>query len=89
VLVSPHAGVAGELVRDGEAGRVLPLDEAAWVEAATALLSDDKLLARHAEAARRAVAHYNFDNAAAGIVDAARHALTGKAPSPPLSQFNR
>lgn len=89
VLVSPHAGVAGELVRDGEAGFVLPLDEAAWVETATALLSDDKRLARHAEAARRAVVPYNFDNAAAGIVDAARHALTGRAPAPPPSSFGR
>ena len=89
VLVSPHAGVAGELVRDGEAGRVLPLNEAAWVDAAAALLSDGELLARHAQAARRAVAPYNFDNAAAGIVDAARHALTGRAPTPPLSRFGR
>ena len=89
VLVSPHAGVAGELVRDGEAGRVLALEEAAWIEAAAALLSDPALHERCAAAAHSAVMPYNFDNAAAGIVDAARHALTGRAPVPPLSRFGR
>ena len=74
VLVTPFAGAAGELVRDGEAGRVLPLDEAVWVDAASALLSDSTLHARYAAAARAAVAPYNFDNAAAGIVAAARQA---------------
>lgn len=77
VLVSPEAGVAGELVRDGEAGRVLALDEAAWIDAAAELLSNELAYARHAAAARAAVRPYNFDNAAAGIVDAARQALSG------------
>jgi len=79
VLVSPHAGVAGELVRDGEAGRVLALDEAAWIDAACELLSDAPLHARQAAAARAAVRPYTFDNAAAGIVDAARQALSDPA----------
>lgn len=74
VLVSPHAGVAGELVRDGEAGRVLPLDLPVWVEAAAGLLQDDALHARMATAARRAVQPYNADAAAAGIVRAALQA---------------
>jgi glycosyltransferase involved in cell wall biosynthesis len=74
VLVTPFAGVAGELVRDGENGRVLPLDETAWIDAATALLNDATLHARYAQAARAAAAPYNFDNAAAGIVAAARQA---------------
>lgn len=76
VLVTPHAGVAGELVKDGEAGRVLPLDEGAWVEAAAALLGDAVQYERQAAAARQAVAPYNFDRAAAGIVAAARQALS-------------
>ncbi len=87
VLVSPHAGVAGELVRDSINGRVLPLDEAAWTDAAVTLLADATLYARYAAAARLAVAPYSFDNAAAGIVDAARHALTGQPPVPRLSSF--
>ena len=74
VLVSPHAGAAGELVRDGEAGRVLPLEMPAWVEAATALLQDRALHARMAAAARRAVQPFNADAAAAGIVRAALQA---------------
>jgi glycosyltransferase involved in cell wall biosynthesis len=86
-LVSPHAGVAGELVRDGLNGRVLALSEVAWVDAAVALLSDAALHSRSAAAAREAVAPYNFDNAAGGIVDAARHAFTGRAPEPRLSSF--
>lgn len=77
VLVTPHAGVAGELVKDGVGGRVLPLDEAAWVEAAAALFSDAMLYERYAAAARKAVEPYNFDHAAAGIVAAARQALSG------------
>jgi glycosyltransferase involved in cell wall biosynthesis len=77
VLVSPQAGAAGELVRDGQNGRVLALEEAAWIDAATTLLSDATLHARYADAARTAVAPYNFDNAAAGVVAAARQALAG------------
>lgn len=88
VLVSPHAGAAGELVRDGEAGRVLPLDEAVWCDAAFDILSQPELHDRMAAAARAAVQRYSVDNAAAGIVDAARHALTGRAPVPPLSTFS-
>ncbi|MEN9627960.1 MAG: hypothetical protein RJA10_1187 [Pseudomonadota bacterium] len=74
VLVSPHAGVAGELVRDFEGGRVLPLDLPAWVEAAASLLSDDALHHHMAAAARRAVQPFHADAAAAGIVRAARQA---------------
>jgi len=87
VIVSPHAGAAGELVRDGINGRVLPLDEAAWVQATAALLADDAQRHRLADAARAAVAQYSFDNAAAGIVDAARHAVDGHRPARPLSTF--
>lgn len=75
VLVTPHAGAAGELVRDGVNGRVLALDEAAWTAAVTALLTNAALHARYADAARAAVAPYNFDHAAAGVVAAARQAL--------------
>ena len=74
VLVSPHAGVAGELVRDGEGGRVLPLDLPAWVDAAASLLQDDALHARMAAAARRAVQPFQADAAAGGIVRAALQA---------------
>jgi N-acetylglucosaminyldiphosphoundecaprenol N-acetyl-beta-D-mannosaminyltransferase len=87
VLVSPHAGVAGELVRDGLNGRVLPLDLPAWVEAASALLTDPTALAALSQQALRSVQPYSFDNAAAGIVDAARHAALGQRPMHGLSRF--
>jgi glycosyltransferase involved in cell wall biosynthesis len=75
VLVSPQAGVAGELVRDGDTGRVLPLDLATWVDACAALLGDEGRRQRLAAAARAAVAAYGVEQAAAGIVGAARQAL--------------
>lgn len=75
VLVSPHAGVAGELVRDGDTGLVLPLDLATWVDACAALLGDEGRRQRLAAAAQAAVAAHGADAAAAGIVAAARQAL--------------
>jgi N-acetylglucosaminyldiphosphoundecaprenol N-acetyl-beta-D-mannosaminyltransferase len=87
VLVSTHAGVAGELVRDGVNGRVLALDLNAWIEAASAWLADPVVLAEVSRRAALSVHPYHFDNAAAGIVDAARHALIGSRPTPGLSRF--
>jgi glycosyltransferase involved in cell wall biosynthesis len=76
-LVSPHAGVAGELVLDGVNGRVLPLVLDTWVDATVQLLADDELRQRYALAAEAAVAPYSFENAALGIADAARQAVAG------------
>ena len=87
VLVSPFAGAAGELVRDGVNGRVLPLDLPFWVDAASACLSDTSALAVLSRQAISSVQPYNFDNAAAGIVDAARHAASSRRPEPGLSRF--
>jgi glycosyltransferase involved in cell wall biosynthesis len=83
VLVSPHAGVAGELVRDGLNGRVLPLKVDAWVDATAQLLTDPPLLQRMSRAAVDAVSAYTFENAALGISNAARQALAG-VQVPPL-----
>jgi N-acetylglucosaminyldiphosphoundecaprenol N-acetyl-beta-D-mannosaminyltransferase len=87
VLVSPHAGVAGELVRDGVNGRVLALDLSAWIEAASAWLADPVALTAVSRRAALSVHPYHFENAAAGIVDAARHAFSGSRPTPGLSRF--
>ena len=70
VLVSPHAGVAEDLVRDGQNGCVLPLDEPRWVEAAAALLQAPAEWQRMADNARQTVAAYRADAAAAGLTDA-------------------
>ncbi len=87
VLASPHAGAVGELVRDDFSGRVLPLDLPLWIDSAASILADDTLHARLAEGARQAVAPYDFDNAAAGLIDAALQAA-GRA-APPRSRFVR
>lgn len=75
VIVSPHAGVAGELVRDGENGFVCSLDVAAWAGKAAALLDDAALYRRFADASSGVVRDYTYLSAAGGLLDACRHAL--------------
>jgi glycosyltransferase involved in cell wall biosynthesis len=75
VMVSPHAGVAGELVIDGENGYVCPLDAYLWAERAAALLSRQELWENFSRRSLALVREYTFDNAAQGLVDACRYAL--------------
>jgi glycosyltransferase involved in cell wall biosynthesis len=75
VIVSPHAGVAGELVIDGENGFVRELDAGQWAECAALMLTQDAVYRRFARKSFNLVSRYNFENAAAGIIDACRHAL--------------
>ena len=75
VLVSPHAGAAGDLVIDDVNGHVLPLDAGLWIARAADLLTDAPRHQRYAAAARAQVARFSFDHAAQGIADAARQAL--------------
>jgi glycosyltransferase involved in cell wall biosynthesis len=89
VLVSPHAGVAGELVRDGVNGWVLPLEPERWIAAAAQILDDADLQARLAAGARASIAPYSFDYAAFGIVDAARQALAAAPLQPRLGPSRR
>lgn len=70
VLVSPHAGVAEDLVCDGRNGRVLTLDEPRWVDAAAALLQAPAAWQEMAANSRQTVAAYRADAAAAGLADA-------------------
>lgn len=72
VLISPAAGSARELVRDGENGFVIPLNLETWVDAAVRLLSDSALYAAMSARSRALVQEYSFTNAAAGIAQAAR-----------------
>ena len=76
VLVSPNAGVAGELVRDGHNGYVWELDASAWAERAAALLSQVDLWQRMSRHSLSSVRDYTYDRAAAGVRDACRHALS-------------
>ena len=72
VIVSPQAGVAYDLVRDGDNGRVLPLDVDRWAEAAAALLLDEPERQRMAARCRELVDAYSYANAASGLAQAIR-----------------
>lgn len=74
VIVSPHAGVAGELVLDGSNGYVRDLDAAQWAEGAARLLTDEALYRRFSQSSRERVAEYTFDRAAHGLAVAIRQA---------------
>ena len=75
VLTTAHAGVAGEIVLDGQSGHVLPLSVEAWAEAAARLLSDPERWQRMSQAARQGVDGYTYQEAARGLADAVRFAL--------------
>jgi glycosyltransferase involved in cell wall biosynthesis len=75
VLVSPHAGVAGELVLEGQNGHVRELDAMAWADCAQGLLTNDERWHRFSQNSLKKVRRYDFDSAAAGIVDACQFAL--------------
>ena len=77
-VVSPHAGVAGELIVDGQNGYVRALEVSLWVAACVDLLQNP---GRHAVFARQAVRRvqpFNCENAARGIASAARRAFHGE-----------
>jgi len=79
VLISPHAGSAGELVRHGENGFVLALQMDEWVDAACKLISDNNLYASMAAKSLQLVQVYSFENSALGIVNAIK-AATAQQP---------
>ncbi len=87
VIVSPHAGVADELVMDGRNGFVRELAPDAWANAAATLLSNDALREAYGQRSRMMVESYHFEQAAQGIIDAANAALT--APSPRYQAVRR
>lgn len=74
ILISPHAGAAGELVRDGCNGFVCSLDVDTWAERAAQLLQDVTMYQRFSEASTAIVRDYSYRNAASGIVTACRQA---------------
>lgn len=74
VIVSPHAGAAGELVLDGNNGYVRKLDVAQWAEAAVHLLTNEAHYSRFSQSSRERVSEYTFENAARGLRNAIRQA---------------
>lgn len=80
VISTPFAGVVGELVRDGENGHVLDFDAERWAAALADLLTDDARLRQFGWRSRQLVQSYSYDAAAAGLIDAARHAAARAKP---------
>ncbi|WP_019140836.1 glycosyltransferase family 4 protein [Noviherbaspirillum massiliense] len=80
VIVSPHAGVAGELILDGQNGFICELDEELWAERAAALLTKQDMWREFSRRSQALVQEYTFDNAASGLLSACRFALTAGEP---------
>lgn len=78
VLVSPHAGVAGELVLDGENGFICDLDARLWSDRATLLLTEPETYRKFSERSRSLVSEFTFDHASSGIVSACRFAVMNR-----------
>jgi len=74
VLVTPHAGAAGELVIDGENGFVCDLDVEAWSARAALLLTQPATYAAFSARSQALVKGFTFDTASDGIMAACRHA---------------
>jgi len=70
VIVSPHAGAAGELVLDHRNGRILPLEAPAWIAACAELLADEDLWQRMSKACREQAGEFGLQAAVAGLFEA-------------------
>jgi glycosyltransferase involved in cell wall biosynthesis len=75
VLVSPQAGVAGDLVRDGHNGRVLPLRPELWAEVAADILADAQGWQQLSQCSQASVQDYTYLHAAQGLARAVRHTV--------------
>lgn len=76
VLVSPEAGVAGELVIDGRNGHVAGLDVNLWADRATTLLTDRATWRKASDDSIAIVSGFTYANAAAGVRDACMAAVS-------------
>ena len=70
VITTELTAAAGELVLHGRNGYVLPLDVDAWAAAASELLGSESTWESFSQCSRQTVAAFNYDRAAAGILDA-------------------
>lgn len=80
VIISPHAGAAHELVRDGENGFVCNLNVDLWAQRAATLLTDQATWNRFSARSAALVSDYTYENAALGVVNACRIALSSPMP---------
>ena len=81
VIVSPEAGVAGELVMNDVNGFVRRRDVTLWADCAQQLLTNHVLWREFSESSLQRITRYTFESAAQGIVDACKFAL--RTPNPP------
>ena len=75
VIITPHAGAAGELVLDAQNGFICELDAKLWADRAILLLMQPDLCRSFSQRSLALVSKYTFDNAAAGLLDACRAAV--------------
>jgi glycosyltransferase involved in cell wall biosynthesis len=78
VLVSPHAGVAGELVLDGQNGYICGLEVGLWAERSIVLLTRPEIYRDFSERSRSMVSKFTFENASRAMVTACRYAAAPK-----------
>ena len=74
-IVSPVAGVAGELILNNENGFICELDIQVWAERATELLTHPQLWENFSHRNASLVNQYTFDAASEGIANACRYAI--------------
>jgi len=72
IFATPEAGCAGELVRDGVNGRVLPAERQLWVREAASLLQDEQRMALWSAQSRQLASIWTFESATEGFVQAVR-----------------
>lgn len=70
IIVSPHAGVAGDLVLDGINGFVCELELQHWIDKAARLLEDSSLWQSFSNHSQERVQPFNYPAATQGVIDA-------------------
>ncbi|MDO6435544.1 glycosyltransferase family 4 protein [Flavitalea sp. BT771] len=70
VLLTPYAGCAEELIKDGENGYIIPLQEEAWAERCLALLHDEKKWTAFSSKASTFAQRFTHERAATALIDA-------------------
>jgi len=75
VVVSPHAGVVGELVINGINGYVRSLDAQSWVDALVPLMTQPELYDAMAARSLELVGPYTYDHAARSTIEGIRSTL--------------
>lgn len=78
VLTTSQAGVAGELVLDGQNGFVIPPTPSIWAGAVSTLLDNDQLYTEMSNKSVQLVSEYSIESASTGIKSAIMHCFQSK-----------